>query len=71
MGDHHTGMVGRCARATGMPATPACVVPLQAAPDAQLSDLKTLLGRMLFTGLAVNKKVSGCTLRAGQRWCSG
>jgi hypothetical protein len=30
---------------------------LQAAPDAKLSDLKTLLGRMLFSGLAVEKKV--------------
>ena len=28
-----------------------------AAPDAQLDDVKALLGRMLFTGLTVNKKV--------------
>ncbi|KAF5839957.1 P-loop containing nucleoside triphosphate hydrolase protein [Dunaliella salina] len=30
---------------------------IQSAPDAQLSDLKTLLGRMLFSGPAVDKKV--------------
>mmetsp|Transcript_4201 Transcript_4201/g.11356 ORF Transcript_4201/g.11356 Transcript_4201/m.11356 type:complete len:726 (+) Transcript_4201:1136-3313(+) len=30
---------------------------IQAAPDAKLSDLKTLLGRMLFSGPAVDKKV--------------
>ena len=36
---------------------------VQAAPDAQLDDVKALLGRMLFTGLTVNKKV-GSALHA-------
>jgi hypothetical protein len=32
---------------------------VQAAPDAKLADLKALLGRMLFSGTAVDKKVGG------------
>lgn len=30
---------------------------MQAAPDAKLADLKALLGRMMFSGTAVDKKV--------------
>lgn len=30
---------------------------LQASPDAKLNDLKALLGRMLFSGTAMEKKV--------------
>jgi hypothetical protein len=30
---------------------------VQAAPDAKLADLKALLGRMLFSGNAMDKKV--------------
>ena len=41
---------------------------VQAAPDAQLDDVKALLGRMLFTGLTVNKKV-GSAWHAS--WLSG
>lgn len=29
----------------------------RAAPDAQMNDIKALLGRMMFTGNAVHKKV--------------
>ena len=32
---------------------------IQAAPDAKLNDLKQLLGRMLFSGSAMDKKVGG------------
>lgn len=48
----NSGQEGKCVAATPTPPT-----HLQAAPDAKLSDLKTLLGRMLFSGLAVEKKV--------------
>ncbi|KAJ9523392.1 hypothetical protein QJQ45_005295 [Haematococcus lacustris] len=34
---------------------------VQAAPDAKLADLKALLGRMLFSGLSVDKKVCPST----------
>lgn len=33
--------------------------PTQASPDAKLNDLKALLGRMLFSGTAMEKKVGG------------
>jgi ATPase subunit of ABC transporter with duplicated ATPase domains len=32
---------------------------INAAPDAKLNDLKQLLGRMLFSGSAMDKKVGG------------
>jgi ATPase subunit of ABC transporter with duplicated ATPase domains len=33
---------------------------VQAAPDAKINDLKQLLGRMLFSGNAMEKKVRSC-----------
>lgn len=33
---------------------------IRAAPDAKLNDLKQLLGRMLFSGSAMEKKVRSC-----------
>lgn len=33
-------------------------LPPQSSPDAKLNDLKSLLGRMLFSGNAMDKKVS-------------
>lgn len=33
---------------------------IRAAPDAKLNDLKQLLGRMLFSGTAMDKKVRVC-----------
>jgi hypothetical protein len=40
---------------------------VKAAPDAQLNDIKALLGRMMFTGKAVQKKArrAACTPPAG------
>jgi len=35
---------------------------IHAAPDAKLNDLKQLLGRMLFSGTAMDKKVRVCIL---------
>lgn len=32
---------------------------IQASPDAKLNDLKSLLGRMMFSGTAMEKKVGG------------
>ena len=33
---------------------------IKAAPDAQLNDVKALLGRMMFSGKAMEKKVKKC-----------
>lgn len=33
---------------------------VKAAPDAQLNDVKALLGRMMFNGKAMEKKVGAC-----------
>ena len=42
----------------------------RSATDAQLNDIKALLGRMMFTGKAVHKKVRRCAAPQ-EHHCSG
>lgn len=43
---------------------------IQASPDAKLNDLKQLLGRMLFSGSAMDKKVRERGVRGFSNICS-
>jgi ATPase subunit of ABC transporter with duplicated ATPase domains len=44
---------------------------VRAAPDAKLNDLKQLLGRMLFSGSAMDKKVCCGVFFRGRVWAGG
>ncbi len=42
---------------------------MRASPDAKVNDLKQLLGRMLFSGAAMEKKVCACSADS-ECWCN-